>query len=97
MIYTYYQMENQLDIVKLIEKSPITRLSKTYQNKFINKIKTKFTDSQQQMFAASFYCYLNYDAKKDHIIDFDKIWKWVGFARKDSAKKLLEKILSKIY
>ena len=48
---------NNLDIVSLIEKNPITRLSKTYQNDFINKIKQNFTEGEQQLFVANFYCY----------------------------------------
>jgi hypothetical protein len=80
-----------LDIVKLIEKNSLTRLSKDYESKLINKIKTNFTDTQQQLFVASFYCFLNYDSKKDFVINFDNVWKWIGFSRKDSAKKLLEK------
>ena len=32
-------MANQLDIVNLIDKNPITRLTKDYQGKLINKIK----------------------------------------------------------
>jgi hypothetical protein len=82
-----------LDIVKLIEKNSLTRLSKDYENKLLNKIKTNFTDNQQQLFVASFYCFLNYDSKKDFIIDFDNVWKWLGFTRKDNAKRLLEKNL----
>lgn len=83
---------NNLNIIQLIEKNPITRLStKEYTNKFINKIKNNFTETQQQLFSSSFYCYLNYNSKKDFIIDFDTIWKWVGFSRKDSAKKILDK------
>lgn len=87
-------MENKndetLDIVKLIEKSPITRLSKDYQNALIIKIKKNFTDKEQQMFVGSFYCYLNY-SKTDHVIDLDQVWKWVGFTRKDHAKIVIEK------
>jgi phage anti-repressor protein len=81
-------MINPLDIVDLIEKNPITRLSSTYQNKMLIKIKTKFTDNEQQMFVASFYCYLNY--QDDYIIDLDNIWKWLGFQSKFNAKRLLE-------
>jgi hypothetical protein len=43
------------------------------------------------MFLASFYCYLNYDSKKDFVIDFDNVWKWTGFNRKSDAKRVLEK------
>jgi len=84
-------MSKILDIVKLIEKNPITRLSKDYQNKLINKIKTKFTEGQQQLFVSSFFCYLNHNSKNEFIIDLNNIWKWVGFSRKDPAKRLLEK------
>jgi phage anti-repressor protein len=83
--------ENEtLDIVKLIEKNPITRLSKEYQSKMIEKIKEKFTQKEQQMFVASFFCYLNYEKDK-FIIDFDDVWKWAGFTRKDNSKRMLEK------
>ena len=84
-------MTECLNIVELIETNPVTRLSNTYQNKLITKIKTNFTDSEQQMFVASFYCYLNYNSKTDFIIDLDKVWKWVGFSNKAHAKNLLDK------
>ena len=84
-------MTDTLDIVKLIEKNPITSLSKDYQNKLITKVKAKFTNSEQQLFVSSFYCYLNHNSNNDFIIDFDTIWKWVCFTRKDHAKRLLEK------
>ena len=84
------KLENILDIVKLIEQNPITRLNSNYQSKFIEKIKNSFTESQQHLFVASFYCYLNYK-KDEFIIDLDNIWKWVGFSRKNDCKKLLEK------
>ena len=86
-------MEN-LNIAHLIEKNSITRLSKNYENKFLMKIKENFNDNQQQLFVASFYCFLNYDKKNDFVIDFDNVWKWLGFTRKDSAKKLLEKFFT---
>jgi MSV199 domain len=81
----------QINIIQLVEKNPITRLSKEYENSLVNKVKDRFSDTQQQMFLASFYCYLNYDSKKDFIINFDDVWKWTGFSRKDPAKRLLEK------
>jgi len=84
-------MTECLNIVELIENNPVTRLSNTYQNKLIAKIKTNFTDSEQQMFVASFYCYLNYNSKTDFVIDMDNVWKWLGFSTKQKAKELLEK------
>jgi hypothetical protein len=83
--------ENTFDIVQLIEKNPITRLNKNYENKFIQKIKNNFTESQQQMFASSFYSYLNYNSKTDFVIDMDLVWKWLGFDRKGKCKELLVK------
>ncbi len=57
-------MENQtLDIVKLIDKHPLVKLTGNYQNKLLNKIKETFNESQQQLFIGSFYSYLNHDAK----------------------------------
>ena len=63
-----------LDIVKLIEKSPITKLSTENNNKLISKIQKNFTETQQQIFISSFYCYLNYNQTTDFVIDLDKIW-----------------------
>lgn len=34
---------------------------------------------------------MNYDKKNDFVVDFDNVWKWLGFARKDPAKRVLEK------
>lgn len=81
-----------LNIVKIINDSnSATILSEKYSAKLLTKIKENFTISQQQMYVANFYCFLNHDSDKDFIIDFDNVWKWVGFTRKDNGKKLLEK------
>jgi hypothetical protein len=80
-----------LNIVELIENNPITKLTNTYQGKLLTKIQEKFTDSEQQMFVSSLYCYLNYNQKNDFIIDLDHVWKWMGFSQKVNAKTLLEK------
>jgi hypothetical protein len=84
-----------IDIVNLIEKNPITRMNnKNYQNKLIQKLKNEFTKEEQKLFLSSFYCFLNY--KEDaFVVDFDNIWKWCGFTRKDNAKRLLEKNFEK--
>lgn len=90
---------SNFDIVSLIEENPITKLSGDYHNKLITKIKETFNDTQQQMFVASFYCYLNCDKKNDFVIDLDNVWKWLGFNQKVKAKILLENhfILNKDY
>ena len=81
----------ELNIVELIEKNPISKLSNAYNNKLINKIKENFTDFESQLFVSSFYCYLNYDKNIDFVVDLDDIWKWLGFSQKIRAKECLEK------
>lgn len=80
-----------LDIVNLIESNPITKLTNDYNNKLLMKIKENFTETEQQLFISSFYCYLNYNSTTDFIIDLDNIWKWLEFKQKVNAKVLLEK------
>jgi hypothetical protein len=81
----------ELNIVELIENNPISKLSKEYNNKLINKIKENFTGFEQQLFISSFYCYLNYDKNLDFVIDLDNVWKWMGFSSKQRSQFLLEK------
>ena len=80
-----------VDIVNLIESNPITKLTGNYQSKLIEKVKNNFTNYEQQIFLASFYCYLKYDYKNDFVVDLDNVWKWLGFSQKVNAKTLLEK------
>jgi hypothetical protein len=82
---------SEINIVELIERNPISKLSRTYNNKLLSKIKNIFTNTQQQLFISSFYCCLNYNQTNDFIIDLDNIWKWLEFSQKDNAKRLLEK------
>ena len=84
-----------LNIVDLIENNPITKLSGSYNGKMLTKIQQNFTEFEQQLFVTSFYCYLNYDQKKDFVIDLDNVWNWLGFATKANAKRLLEKYFTK--
>jgi hypothetical protein len=88
-----------LDIVNLIETNPITKLNNVYNNKLLTKIKENFTETEQQLYIASFYCYLNYNQTTDFVIDLDNIWKWLGFQQKYHSKNLLEKqfIIDKDY
>ena len=92
-------MDASFNIVDLIENNPITRLTNTYQNKLLTKIKANFTDNEQQIFVATFYSFLNYDSTKDFVIDLDDVWKWLGFLNKANSKRLLEKqfIINKDY
>lgn len=80
-----------VDIVNLIESNPITKLNGDYQSKLIAKVQNNFNNYEQQMFIASFYCYLKHDYEKDFVIDLDNVWQWLGFGQKVNAKRVLEK------
>jgi hypothetical protein len=80
-----------LNVVSLIENTNITKLSGTYNNKLLKRIKDHFTESQQQLFVTSFYCYLNYHQTTDFVIDLDNVWEWLGFNQKYGAKRVLER------
>ena len=79
-----------LNIVELIEKNPITKLSQTYNNFLLEKIQENFSTFEQQLFVSSFYCYLNYDKTTDFVVDLDDVWKWLGFASKFNAIRVIE-------
>ena len=81
-----------INIVDLIESNPIARFNQTYQSKLIEKLQTKFSDYQQQLFLSSFYCYLKYDKLNDFVIDVDDIWEWLGFINKGNAKRLIKRL-----
>ena len=80
-----------IDIVNLIESNPITKLNGNYQSKLIEKVQKNFNNYEQQIFLASFYCYLKHDNKNDYVIDLDNVWQWLGFSQKIKAKQMLEK------
>lgn len=84
-------MDLSFNIVEFIETNPISKLTNNYNNKLLQKIKETFTESQQQLFVSSFYCYLNYNRITDFVIDLDNVWKWLGFSQKAMAKRALEK------
>jgi hypothetical protein len=89
--HPHQQHQQELNIVELIEKNPITRLSQEYNGRLLTKIQESFTGFEQQLFVSSFYCYLNYDKNMDFVVDLDNVWKWLGFQQKVNAMTLLEK------
>ena len=92
-------MDTSFNIVGLIENNPRTKLSGDYHHKLVSRIQECFTDAQQKMFVSSFFCYMNYNSTKDFVIDLDKIWEWMGFNKKGTAKQSLIKhfVLNKDY
>lgn len=80
----------ELNIQRLIE-TPIDKLSKTSNSKFISKMFNYFSTEEQQLFAMNFYFYLNCK-NTDFVINIKDIWKWLGYTRIDHCKTLLLKI-----
>ena len=70
-------------------------------DRLLQLLKENFTIDEQNLFVNQFILYLYYgNDENNFIINLDYIWKkWLGFDRKDSAKRLLEKnfILDKDY
>ena len=83
--------DNSLNIVELIEKNPIIKITNTYNNTLLSKIKENFSEFQQQLFVSSLYCRINYDQTNDFVISLDDIWEWLGFSQKVRAYELLQK------
>lgn len=83
------------NIIKAIEKNENNKLSNTYNNKLIEKIKTNFTEEEQKLYITSFYSYINYDEYKDFVISLDDLWNWLDFSQKIRAKELLLKHFTK--
>ena len=79
-----------MNIVNLIETNPITKFSGNYQSRLVGKLRYSFTETQQQVFLANFYCYLNC-CNTDFVVDLDDVWKWMGFHDKAKARRLLDK------
>jgi phage anti-repressor protein len=83
-------MEKSLNIVRLIENNPITKLSNTYQSMLLRSIQSGFTELEQERFVYKLYPYLNYYDTEEFIIELDDVWEWLGFQSKYEAKRILE-------
>lgn len=52
----------------------------------------EFTSEEQVQFVLNFRLYLTYGNSNDRfVVDFDKVWKWMGFAQKITAKRMMVK------
>jgi phage anti-repressor protein len=60
---------------------------------------SELNSNEQQIFLQNFKHFLDHDSENDHVIDLEFAFKWLGFARKDVGKRLLEKyfIINKDY
>lgn len=59
-------------------------------DKLVQLIKANFNDSDNELFKLSFNLFnKNYNNQNDFIVDFEDIYKWIGFTQKVNAKRLL--------
>ena len=54
-------------------------------DKLLQKLQSKFTQNEQQLFVQSFLMYLNHNQETEYIVDLNDILEWLGFARKDNC------------
>jgi hypothetical protein len=58
-------------------------------DKLIELIKSTFNETDLEIFIISYNLYKqSKEINNDYFIDFDKIYKFIGFTRKDNAKRL---------
>ena len=82
-------MCDQVDVAGLLTDCPINKLRTAYQSRLLCKISDAFSTDEQRLFISSFYCFLNHHPTDDYVVDLDKIWRWLGYSRKDPAKRKL--------
>ena len=63
-----------------------------FNNELTENIKTIFTNDDMKIFEFNYNLYKSYKGNEnDFNIDFEEVAKYIGFARKDHAKRLLIK------
>jgi len=63
--------------------------NEVFYTKFKNLLNEKLTEDEKKIYNKNFELYLINDDDTKFIVNFDDIYKWSGFTRKDNAKKLL--------
>jgi hypothetical protein len=72
-----------------MEIASINKINSERNLVLLTKVKERFTSKQQQLFITNFYSYLNCHKTDDFVISLGEIWEWLGFTRKDAAKRAL--------
>lgn len=61
-----------------------------YDDKLLTLIKSNFNENDMELFNLNYKFYIaNKNNIDDFIVDFNEVYKWIGFTRKDNAKTLL--------
>lgn len=78
-----------LTIFKNINTNFIGNLFETCGDPLIDNISNHLNDDEQQLFINLFGLCNSYHITEDYVIDFDEVWKLLGFTQKNSAKQIL--------
>ena len=80
-----------INFTELVRNSNTTlSLSNEYQSKMITLLNTEFTESQQQWYITNLYVYMNYHPTNDYPINLENVFRMIGFANKENAKRTLK-------
>ena len=75
---------------KDLVKNSNTTLSLDVQSKIVDKLNNIFTEQEQHWYIANLYMYMNYHPTNDFPINLDDVFKMIGFANKENAKRTLK-------
>ena len=76
--------------VYIMANQIVPLVSYTSDENLIGLLNKEFTTENQQQFLLNFQLYLQYgDDNTHYVIDLDDAWIWLGFSRKDKAKRTL--------
>ncbi|PNH01652.1 hypothetical protein TSOC_012439 [Tetrabaena socialis] len=66
----------------------------TNHKELLDILRSELTGHEQQLFITGFAAYLQYDSRKDFVVDLDNVYTWLGFTRKNNTKRLLAQSLT---
>ena len=83
-------MEASTDtVMSLVTKHPLSSIGD--QSRLSQRLAEAFSDNDKQQFLMGFYMYQNHHKTNDYIIDLEEVYRWLGYAKKETAKDLLIK------
>lgn len=58
--------------------------------RLVDRLQSAFDTDEQKVFLESFSMHAQHSVC-DFVVDFDRVWSWMGFARKDHGKRVLDR------
>ena len=75
---------------KELVKNSASTLSLNLQSKIVDKLNKTFDEQEQHWYVANLYMYMNYHPTNDYPINLEDVFKMIGFANKENAKRTLK-------